>query len=143
MTTYQRMRDYHAQLTISRGMEVRREEYLDYMTFRRVERPLFVELFGPLVGLEDDSCATATQLTHQAIVVLIVFCFAKRCHTARGHEPGIDKQPGQRHQNESDGVEDADAPRRVARGTDDVEVEYLVAVVECGQRPRSRNPCFS
>jgi hypothetical protein len=35
-------------------MEIMREQYLDYMTFRRVERPLFVELFGPLVGLEDE-----------------------------------------------------------------------------------------
>jgi hypothetical protein len=35
-------------------MEILREQYVDYMTFRRVERPLFVELFGPLVGLEDE-----------------------------------------------------------------------------------------
>jgi len=31
-----------------------REAYLDLMTFGRVERPMFVELFGPLVGLEDE-----------------------------------------------------------------------------------------
>lgn len=35
-------------------MEILREPYLDYMTFRQVERPLLVELFGPLVGLEDE-----------------------------------------------------------------------------------------
>ncbi|MFL7808179.1 MAG: uroporphyrinogen decarboxylase family protein [Anaerolineae bacterium] len=35
-------------------MEILREQYLDYMTFRHVERPLFVELFGPLVGLEEE-----------------------------------------------------------------------------------------
>jgi hypothetical protein len=35
-------------------MEILREQYLDYMTFRRAERPIFVELFGPLVGLEDE-----------------------------------------------------------------------------------------
>jgi uroporphyrinogen-III decarboxylase len=35
-------------------MEILRDQYLDYMTFGRVERPLFVELFGPLVGLEDE-----------------------------------------------------------------------------------------
>jgi hypothetical protein len=35
-------------------VEILAEQYLDYMTFRRVERPLFVELFGPLVGLEDE-----------------------------------------------------------------------------------------
>ena len=35
-------------------MTVTREQYLDYMTFGNVERLLFVELFGPLVGLEDE-----------------------------------------------------------------------------------------
>jgi len=30
-----------------------REEYIELMTFGRVERPMFVELFGPLVGLEE------------------------------------------------------------------------------------------
>ncbi len=35
-------------------MEVLRDQYLDYMTGRAVERPLFVELFGPLVGLDDE-----------------------------------------------------------------------------------------
>jgi len=35
-------------------MEITREEYLDYMTFQGVRRPLFVELFGPLVGLEEE-----------------------------------------------------------------------------------------
>ena len=34
--------------------EILREEYVGYMTFRAVERPLFVELFGPLVGLEEE-----------------------------------------------------------------------------------------
>ena len=41
---------FHAQLAISRGMEVRREEYLDYMTFKRNDRPLFTEIFGPLIA---------------------------------------------------------------------------------------------
>lgn len=31
-----------------------RETYLDLMAFGDVERPMFVELFGPLVGLEDE-----------------------------------------------------------------------------------------
>ena len=35
-------------------MEIPRDQYLDYMTFRQVERPLLVELFGPLVGLEEE-----------------------------------------------------------------------------------------
>jgi len=33
-------------------MEWTRQPYLDYMTGRRVERPIVVELFGPLLGLE-------------------------------------------------------------------------------------------
>lgn len=35
-------------------MEFTREQYLELMTFGRVERPMFVELFGPLVGLEEE-----------------------------------------------------------------------------------------
>lgn len=49
--------EFHAALAISRGMEVRREEYLDYMTFQRNERPLFTELFGPLIGLKEEWAA--------------------------------------------------------------------------------------
>jgi len=33
-------------------MEILRDQYLDYMLGQNVERPLFVELFGPLVGLD-------------------------------------------------------------------------------------------
>jgi len=33
-------------------MEWSREAYLDCMTFRAAPRPMFVELFGPLLGLE-------------------------------------------------------------------------------------------
>lgn len=35
-------------------MEILRDEYLDYLTGRAVRRPLFAELFGPLVGLEHE-----------------------------------------------------------------------------------------
>ncbi|TVQ22077.1 MAG: hypothetical protein EA382_12595 [Spirochaetaceae bacterium] len=35
-------------------MEWNRTEYLDYMTGRSVKRPMLVELFGPLVGLDDE-----------------------------------------------------------------------------------------
>jgi uroporphyrinogen-III decarboxylase len=35
-------------------MRYRREEYLDLMTFGRVERPMFSELFGLLVGVDDE-----------------------------------------------------------------------------------------
>ena len=35
-------------------MKINREEYLEYITFGEFERPLFVELFGPLVGLPEE-----------------------------------------------------------------------------------------
>jgi len=44
----------HAQLAIKHSMEVRREEYLDYMTFKANDRPLFTEIFGPLLGLKEE-----------------------------------------------------------------------------------------
>ena len=44
----------HSDLDIRKNCTVRREEYLDYMTFRRNERPLFTEIFGPLVGLKEE-----------------------------------------------------------------------------------------
>lgn len=51
------MSSFHAQLAISTSMEVEREEYLDYMTFRRKDRPLFTEIFGPLLGLKEEWAA--------------------------------------------------------------------------------------
>ena len=50
----QRIADIHDTLAIKRSMEVRREEYLDYMTFQSNRRPLFTEIFGPLVGLKEE-----------------------------------------------------------------------------------------
>jgi hypothetical protein len=44
----------HADLAIRIKREVGREEYLDQMTFRRNERPLFAELFGPILGLKEE-----------------------------------------------------------------------------------------
>ena len=44
----------HADLAIKRSPSVLREEYLDYMTFQRNERPLFTEIFGPLIGLKEE-----------------------------------------------------------------------------------------
>jgi hypothetical protein len=46
--------DLHAQLAIVRTMDVRREEFLDFMTFRANKRPLFAETFGPIVGLKEE-----------------------------------------------------------------------------------------
>ena len=44
----------HADLAIKKTPTVKREEYLDYMTFKRNERPLFTEIFGPIVGLKEE-----------------------------------------------------------------------------------------
>jgi hypothetical protein len=43
----------HADLAIRKTPSVGREEYLDHMTFRRNDRPLFTEIWGPIVGLKD------------------------------------------------------------------------------------------
>lgn len=46
-------------------MEILRDEYLAYMTFQAAPRPLFVELFGPLIGLDREwqsQGATAAEL---------------------------------------------------------------------------------
>ncbi len=51
------MADFHAPLAIARSMEVRREEFLDYMTFKENTRPLFTEIFGPLLGLKEEWAA--------------------------------------------------------------------------------------
>ena len=58
---------------------VRREEYLDYMTFRSNERPLFTEIFGPLIGLKEEWAeqgALAEELDFSA--------FAYRCPMRAG-----------------------------------------------------------
>ncbi len=47
--------DYHRDLAIRRtGQIVPRDEYLDYMTFSRPGKPLFTEIFGPLLGLKEE-----------------------------------------------------------------------------------------
>ena len=44
----------HADLAIRRGTPVDREEYLDQMTFQANRRPLFTEIFGPIIGLKEE-----------------------------------------------------------------------------------------
>lgn len=44
----------HADLAIRKTPNVGRMEYLDHMTFHRNERPLFTEIFGPLLGLKEE-----------------------------------------------------------------------------------------
>ncbi len=71
----------HADLAIRRTASVGREEYLDHMTFRHNERPLFTEIFGPLLGLKEEweeQGATPEELDFSA--------FAYRC-AARGGVP--------------------------------------------------------
>lgn len=84
----------HGDLAIERRPSVRREEYLDHMTFAANARPLFTEIFGPLVGLKEEweaEGATPEELSFSA--------FRYRCeekarlplHTGRlgGHEPVV------------------------------------------------------
>jgi hypothetical protein len=54
MTAAEYIRSFHKQLAITKTMDIRREEYLDHMTFERNERPLFTEIFGPLLGLKEE-----------------------------------------------------------------------------------------
>lgn len=71
----------HADLAIKKTPMVSREEYLDHMTFRRNERPLFTEIFGPIVGLKEEwlaQGATPEELDFSA--------FRYRCE-ARGGVP--------------------------------------------------------
>jgi hypothetical protein len=50
--------DSHAELAITKKVDpVGREEYLDYMTFRRLIPPLLTEIFGPLPGLKAEWAA--------------------------------------------------------------------------------------
>ena len=49
--------ELHAEIAVKRSMGVRREEYLDYMTFRENRRPLFTEIFGPLWQLKGEWAA--------------------------------------------------------------------------------------
>lgn len=44
----------HDSLAIKKSMGIRREEFLDHMTFSANTRPLFTEIFGPLIGLKDE-----------------------------------------------------------------------------------------
>ena len=78
----------HRDLTIRKTPTVSRGEYLDYMTFRRNDRPLFTEIFGPIVGLKEEweaQGATPEELDFSA--------FTYRCE-ARGGIPVSTGQMG-------------------------------------------------
>ena len=71
----------HADLAIKKRPSVGREEYLDLMTFQRNDRPLFTEIFGPIIGLKEEweqQGATPDELDFSA--------FQYRCE-ARGFVP--------------------------------------------------------
>ena len=44
----------HSDLAIRKTPTVGRAEYLDHMTFQANRRPLFTEIFGPIVGLKEE-----------------------------------------------------------------------------------------
>lgn len=66
-------------------MEWLRDEYLDYMAGRKVDRPMFVELFGPLVGLDEEWRA---QGAGEDEVELTAFGFDHVRRTSVEVEPG-------------------------------------------------------
>lgn len=71
----------HADLKIIKTPSVGRAEYLDHMTFRANRRPLFTEIFGPIIGLKEEWAeqgATPAELDFSA--------FRFRCE-ARAHVP--------------------------------------------------------
>lgn len=48
------IQDSHQALAIRKEMNVGRDAYLDYMTFRTPGPPMFTEIFGPLLGLKEE-----------------------------------------------------------------------------------------
>lgn len=78
----------HSDLAIRCTPTVFREEYLDYMTFKSNQRPLFTEIFGPMIGLKEEweeQGATPEELDFSA--------FRYRCE-ARGAVPVITGRNG-------------------------------------------------
>ncbi len=54
MTNPKRRWASHADLAIRKTPSVGRQEFLDHMTFRANQRPLFTEIFGPIIGLKEE-----------------------------------------------------------------------------------------
>jgi len=72
-------------------LEILRDQYLDYMTGRSVDRPLLAELMGPLVGLAEE---WRSQGASEAEIDLTAFGFdyVRRHHVqaATGHHGGAE-----------------------------------------------------
>jgi hypothetical protein len=84
----------HNKLAIKRRKTIRREEYLDYMTFTANKRPLFIEIFGPLVGLREEweaQGASAAELDFSAFTFRHHGTYGIPAHTGcfGGQEPVI------------------------------------------------------
>ena len=62
MDSSERLLASHHALAIKKKMDVRREEYLDFMTFKSNTRPLFDEIFGPIIGLKEEWMAQGAKL---------------------------------------------------------------------------------
>ncbi len=81
-------------------MKFTRQEYLDLMLFRKADRQMFVELFGPLIGLEEEwkaQGATPEELDMTAFdwdFVPFVDCGANAFFHGRVAEPGIIEETG-------------------------------------------------
>ena len=94
-------------------MEVRREDYLDYMTFRRNQRPMFTEIFGPLVNLPDEWRA---QGATDAEITLAAFRYRRPMDFRVPHETGFV------HGREEEIIEETD--------------EHVIAIDAMGRRVR-------
>lgn len=76
----------HADLAINVEHVVHRNEFLDHMTFSTNSRPLFAELFGPIIGLKEewfDQGATEGELDFSAFSFRFESRFAVPVNTGR------------------------------------------------------------
>ena len=76
----------HADLAINVEHVVRRNEFLDHMTFSGNVRPLFAELFGPIIGLKEEwleQGATDDELDFSAFSFRFESRFAVPVNTGR------------------------------------------------------------
>lgn len=83
----------HEDLAIRRGTPIGRAEYLDHMTFVANRRPLFTEIFGPLLGLKEEwlsQGATEAELDFSA--------FRYRCEARGGVPVQTGRQGGRRRE---------------------------------------------
>ena len=96
-------------------MRFHREQYLDLMTFGHAPRPMFTELFGPLVGLADEwraQGATELEIGMTAFdwdYVPTVFC-GGYTHLQGPPSVVLEDTPDLRRERDSTAAEGAAAP---------------------------------